>query len=236
MQQLETHDPPAPVVSFRQLLLILAAVLVGTVTAAVVLPIWLPGISHSLVASEPKAYWYLSRASGFVAYGLLWLSMVLGLLITNRFARVWPGGPLAVDMHQYGSILALAFVLFHGLILLGDQYIGYTWLQLVVPFASLEYQPLAVGAGQLATWLLVPLILSFYVKQKIGRPLWRAIHMTSFAVFLLALVHGLASGTDSDRIWAIMLYWVSGGSVLLLTVYRVLMARLPHTAERPRAT
>ena len=35
---------------------------------------------------EPKAYWYLSRSSAIVAYILLWISMVLGLAITNKLA------------------------------------------------------------------------------------------------------------------------------------------------------
>jgi predicted ferric reductase len=199
---------------------------VGTLAAAVVLPVWLPGLSRSLLGAEPQAYWYLSRASGFVAYGLLWLSMVLGLLITNRAAKLWPGGPLAFDLHQYTSLLGLAFALFHGLILLGDQYMDYTLVQLLVPFASMEYKPLAVGIGQLAFWLLLLLALSFYARQQIGRQVWRALHLSSFAVFLLALLHGITSGTDSGTAWAAWLYWISGGSVLFLTVYRVLSARM----------
>jgi len=35
-----------------------------------------------MVGRRPKAYWYLSRGSAFAALGLLWLSMMLGLLIT----------------------------------------------------------------------------------------------------------------------------------------------------------
>ena len=38
----------------------------------------------SFHGSAPKAYWYLSRASAFAAYGLLWSSMALGLAITNK--------------------------------------------------------------------------------------------------------------------------------------------------------
>jgi predicted ferric reductase len=155
--------------------------------------------------------------------------MVLGLLITNRTAKLWPGGPLAFDLHQYTSLLGLVFALFHGLILLGDRYIDYTLVQLLVLFASAGYKPLAVGIGQLAFWLLLLLALSFYIRQQIGRQVWRALHLSSFAVFLLALLHGITSGTDSGTAWAAALYWISGGSVLFLTVYRVLSA---HRSSR----
>jgi predicted ferric reductase len=160
-----------------------------------------------------------------VAYGLLWLAMLSGLLITSRTAKLWPGGPLAFDLHQHTSLLALAFSLFHGLVLLGDQYIGYTLVEVLVPFASTGYKPLAVGAGQVALYVLALVALSFYVKQQLGRQVWRLIHAASFALFGLALWHGIAIGSDSGAWWAQALYWLSGGSVLFLTVYRVLVLR-----------
>ena len=41
--------------------------------------------------------------------------------------------------------LALAFALFHALILLGDRYIGYSPATLLLPFASHDYRPISVG-------------------------------------------------------------------------------------------
>jgi len=204
----------------------LLAVTAGAFAAAFALPLWLPGLSASLLGSQPKAYWYLSRASGLVAYGLLWLSMVLGLIITNKLARVWPGGPTAFDLHQHTSLLCLAFGLFHGLILMGDRYTNYTLAQLLVPFASANYRPVWVGLGQVGFYLLVIVSLSFYVRRTIGHRLWRLIHFLSFAVFLLALVHGLTSGTDSASPWVSGLYWASGASLLFLTIYRLLIGRV----------
>jgi predicted ferric reductase len=214
--------PPAMALPLLALLLALAT---GAAAAVVVLPVWLPGLSASLLGSDPKAAWYLARASGMVAYGLLWLAMLSGLLITSRTAKLWPGGPLAFDLHQHTSLLALAFSLFHALVLLGDQYIGYTLVEVLVPFASTGYKPLAVGAGQIALYVLALVALSFYVKQQLGRQVWRLIHFASFALFALALAHGIVSGSDGGAGWAQALYWLSGGSVLFLTVYRVLVLR-----------
>ena len=118
----------------------------GAVLAAVALPALLPGtLAASLTSAEPKAYWYLSRASAFVAFILVWASMIFGLLMTSRTARVWPGGPAAFDLHQFTSLLGLGVALFHVLVLLGDKYIGYTLPQLLLPFNSTEYKPLWVG-------------------------------------------------------------------------------------------
>jgi len=211
---------------------VLVAAVVGAVLAAVVLPALLPGLATSLLGPEPKAYWYLSRSSGFVAFGLLWLSMVFGLVITNKMARVWPGGPTAFDLHQHVSLLALGFTLFHGFILMGDAYIHYSVAQIAIPFASAAYRPLWVGIGQLGFYVMALVALTFYVRRTIGHRTWKTIHALSFVMFAMALVHGMGSGTDSGTWWAGALYWLAGGSVLFLTIYRVLVTRLAASPRR----
>jgi predicted ferric reductase len=131
-------------------------------------------LGEALTGSQSA--WLLSRASAFVAYLLLWLSMVLGLALTNRLARIWPGGPTAGDLHEYASLLAVVFTLLHGLVLLGDTYIGYTLPQILIPFSSAVYLPLWVGLGQIGLYALALVTFSFYVRRRIGARTWRAIH------------------------------------------------------------
>ncbi|NOK63361.1 MAG: putative ferric reductase [Chloroflexi bacterium AL-W] len=214
-------DTMSSTVSSVTLLLWLLAAIGGAFGAIFILPIWIPGLRDSLIGSEPKAYWYLSRVSGLVAYTLLWFSMILGLLMTNRLAKRWPGGVAAFALHEHVSLLALAFSLFHALILLGDRYISYTFVDVFIPFSNSNYRPLSVGLGQIGFSMLLVVGLSFYVRQHIGRKTWRFIHFGSFGMFLLALFHGIWSGTDSTSGWVQWLYWVSGSSVLFLTMYRI---------------
>ncbi|WP_298407082.1 hypothetical protein [uncultured Chloroflexus sp.] len=225
----ELVDLP-PAMSISALLTLLIGTALGAFAAVMVLPTWLPGLSASLLGSEPKAYWYLSRSSAVAAYGLLWLSMVFGLLMTNRMARLWPGGPGAFDLHQHTSLLGLAFAIFHALILLGDRYISATLAQVLIPFGYSGYEPLWVGLGQLSLYGMAIVGLSFYIKQWIGRTMWRVIHFISFAIWLLSLLHALFSGSDTAVLSG--LYWASGGSVLFLTIYRILVAFQP-TKPRP---
>jgi predicted ferric reductase len=220
--ELASLEPAIPLQAFLGML---AGAAAGALAAAVALPAWLPGLSVSLLGAEPKAYWYLARSSAWAAYGLLWLAMLFGLLMSGRLARLWPGGPTAFELHQHASLLGLAFALFHGLILLGDRYIKATLAQLLIPFAYSGFAPLWVGLGQLALYGLALVALSFYVKGRIGRRAWRIVHGLSFAVFALAVAHGILSGSDSGAGWARTLYWASGGSVLFLTLYRVLAAQ-----------
>lgn len=209
-----------------------AAALAGLVAGGVALIVWLPGLAASVVGAQPKVFWYLSRSSAVAAYGLLWLSMVFGLVLTNRLARLWPGGPTAFDLHQYTSLLGTGLALFHALILIGDGYLQYSLGQLLVPFASAPYRPLWVGLGQVAFYGLGLVSLSFYARQPLGKTTWRVIHAASFALFGLALLHGLLAGTDSGAGLMLLMYWVTGGSVLFLTLYRALFHWGLKTAER----
>jgi predicted ferric reductase len=230
---LEEYDAAVPLSTMVTLLL---SVALGAFVAVTVLPTWAPGLSQSLFGEAPKAYWYMSRASAFVAFGLLWASTALGALITNRMARIWPGGPTAFDLHQYTSLLGLAVGLFHALILTGDRYIDYTLAQVLMPFASVNYKPVWVGLGQLAFYALIVVSASFYLRKSLGARLWRLVHILSFVGFVGALAHGVWSGTDSAATWAQGLYWFAGSSVLFLTAYRTLTGLVPERRAPRRRT
>ena len=174
-----------------------------------------------------------------VSFVLLWASMAFGLVITNRLARLWPGGPAAFDLHQYVSLLGLGFALFHATILIGDEYIQFDLLRVFVPFASQSYKPVWVGLGQLGFYIWALLVGSFYLRKQIGTKAWRWIHFTSFLTFAMVMVHGVASGTDRQSLWATLMYWVAGGSLLFLLYYRIFVTvgagrGKPARAPRPK--
>src|SRR5512133_3595016 len=123
-------------VNIQFFLMIMLAMIAGVFLAILVLPTWLPNMATSLVGTDPKVYWYLSRATAFVSLTVLWLSMALGLGISNKLARLWPGAPAAFALHEYVSLLGLAFALFHALVLLGDHYINFTLAQIFLPFST----------------------------------------------------------------------------------------------------
>ncbi|MCS6882561.1 MAG: hypothetical protein RMK84_01420 [Oscillochloridaceae bacterium] len=231
-----TDDILPPTMALPTLFSLLAAAIAGALGAVFVLPAWLPALSASLLGDAPHAYWYLARSSAIVAYVLLWLSTVAGLLMTSKLARLWQGGPMAFDLHQHASLLGLAFAMFHAFILLGDRYIQADLRQLLVPFAYAGHQPLWVGLGQIGLYLLALVGLSFYIKSWIGRGAWRLIHFLSFALFVLVLLHGIFSGSDSANPWVQSLYWTTGGSVLFLFCYRLLRSVAPlrrHSGGTP---
>lgn len=220
-QKNQIQEYPDSALSLQSFLLVVLAISVGMFAAALLLPAWTPNMASSLVGPDPKAYWYLSRGSAFVALSLLWLSMALGLLVTNKMARVWPGVPASFAIHEYVSLLGLGFALFHAVILIGDKYIHYSMAQILIPFAS-SYQPFWVGMGQLAFYAALILSASFYIRKQIGQNVWRLLHYASFLTYAAALIHGIAAGTDTSLLWVQKYYWYSAGSLLFLLIYRIL--------------
>lgn len=217
----QTNEYPDTALSLQSFLFVSLAMGVGAFVAVLLLPAWLPSMSNSMLIGDAKAFWYISRGSGFVGLSLIWLSMALGLLVTNKMAKFWLGVPASFAIHEYVSLLGLGFVTLHGIILMGDQYINFNLFSVLVPFAS-HYQPFWVGLGQLGFYGILLVSLSFYVRKQIGQKTWRSLHYVSFATYIFAIVHGIASGTDTSLPWAHNFYLYSAASLLFMVVYRVL--------------
>ncbi|HLZ70323.1 MAG TPA: ferric reductase-like transmembrane domain-containing protein [Dehalococcoidia bacterium] len=166
--------------------------------------------------------WYLSRATGLVAYLLLFVTVALGLAIrTKAFDRLvarWR----VTDLHGFLSLLAMLFVVVHVAALLGDTFIGFSAVQLLVPFAS-PYAAAWTAAGQIAAYLLLLLLLSFPARRLIGYRAWRALHYLTFLTYLGALAHGVFTGTDSRQLWTQALYLATAAVVALLLLHRIIV-------------
>ena len=197
-------------------------ILLGVILIILILPGILPGMAVSLAGSEPKVFWYLSRATAIGGYSFLWLSMMLGLAMTGHLAGKGTSKAAFFEIHKFTSLLGLGFAGLHVFLLLGDQYLKFGLYNLLIPFASSVYRPFWVGLGQVAFYLWLVLIASFYIRRQISRSIWRWIHFASFATFLLALLHGLTSGTDAGLIAMQLFYWISGGLFILLAIFRIL--------------
>ena len=173
------------------------------------------------VAPETPAFWYFSRSAGLVAYGLLWGSVVAGLLLSGRQLRSAVPPALALEVHRTLSGLALGFSAFHALVLLGDRYIGFTLAAVLVPLCG-SFQPLWVAGGQLSLVMLAALLASSVWRRQLGNSTWRAIHFGAFAAFWLALAHALVLGSDATHPAVAFYYLTTGATVLWLTTVRIL--------------
>jgi DMSO/TMAO reductase YedYZ heme-binding membrane subunit len=92
----------------------------------------------------------------------------------------------------------------------------------VIPGLS-PYRPVWTAAGVIAGELLLLVIASFPLRRVIGAKTWRRLHWATYAMFALAAVHGIGSGTDTSRPWVMAFYAGTIGAVAAATVWRALV-------------
>jgi len=175
------------------------------------------------VIASGNVAWYVDRAGGLVAFALLTVSVILGILLSGRARSSWPRFALE-DVHRFAGILAGVFIAVHGVGVLLDGYFHFSLADLIVP-GTAPYRPLATALGVVAAELLAALAVTNRLRKTISYAAWRRLHYLNFAVWLLALFHGIAAGSDSDTLWALAFYTVAAGSVAALTLWRVLRLR-----------
>ena len=125
--------------------------------------------------------WLIARAAGLVAFGLLTLSVWLGLSISTRLLAPRHMKSL-VAWHQTLVWTAVGMFALHGLALLLDPTLHFGFLAVLVPGAA-PWRPLAVSAGVVTGWLMLLLAVSFRYRRRIGQKNWRRFHYAAFAAF-----------------------------------------------------
>jgi predicted ferric reductase len=178
----------------------------------------LVSLDRTLPLTSAKAYWFVSRSSGVLAYLLLTLSVIWGLVQSGAILRPTIPPALALGLHNFLSWGGLVMGTLHALVLLGDNKPPMNLADIVIPFVG-PYRPMWVGLGVVGIYLMLLVSISFYVRSKIGQKNFRLLHYTSYAAFLLVTWHAIGAGTDTSALR--LIYTVSIGGVGLLTIWRI---------------
>ncbi|HEY6935451.1 MAG TPA: ferric reductase [Marmoricola sp.] len=141
--------------------------------------------------------WLVTRATGVAAFLLLTAAFGLGLAATRRTlaSRWWPRFATQ-RMHRNVTLLALVLLLVHVVSTLADSYVRVGWWAWIVPGVS-GYLPLAVGLGTAAFDLIVVLVVTSLLRDRMSARGWRVLHGTAYAAWPLAFLHFLLAGTDA---------------------------------------
>ena len=149
--------------------------------------------------SSGTTLWYLTRGSGVVSLLLLTATTLLGVVTAGRWrSERWPRFAVTA-LHRNLTLLALVFIGVHVGTTIADGYAPIGVKDAFVPFAS-QYRPVWLGFGALAFDLLLALDDHRLLRKRIGYRTWRALHWSAYAVWPLALAHGLGSGSERARL------------------------------------
>jgi predicted ferric reductase len=188
-----------------------------------------------IAAVDPQVTWYTARASGLVAWAVLTASLAVGLALSSRLVRRRGAPAWLLDLHRFLGTLTVVFVVVHLVALWADSFVYFGPRELFVPLAS-AWRPGAVAWGVAGLYLLAAIQLTSWLMPWLPRRLWHTIHLSSLALFVMATVHGFASGADRANL---AVQWVAlsfGVIVVFLVVFRVTGPRRAARAARTATT
>jgi sulfoxide reductase heme-binding subunit YedZ len=136
----------------------------------------------------------LSSYAGLCAMVLLTINILLGLIISTRYSppvRWWPYGRRRIfDVHNWTAYVALGMVFLHPVFLLLSSTAKFHLWDVVFPVSS-PGQTLYNCLGAAAFYLVVLVVVTSYLRKRIGFQSWKLIHYAAYVAAALLFVHGI---------------------------------------------
>jgi len=151
---------------------------------------------------------------GLIAVGAVTANMLLGTLMVFRYSpvRSWPHRRFNYfRLHNWTGYIALFFAVVHPIILLFNKSPHFRVLDLVYPVHSPQ-QPLENTLGAIALYIVAVLVVTSYLRIRLGRHLWKALHYSIYVGAIALFWHSLF--TDPDLKGA-PIDWLDGGKVFV---------------------
>jgi hypothetical protein len=152
--------------------------------------------------------WYVGRGSGIAAYVVLTFVVCVGLAMSGKAGFTQWQGFDGEEAHRFGARLVGGLVALH-----------------VLTIALHSHLALWPVLGIVAAALLGTVALVGRYRERIAPMLrWRA-DLVYVAVWAVATLHGLRTGTDRNATWLFVFYSASAAAVVALVLWRGLRPR-----------
>lgn len=135
----------------------------------------------------------LSAYVGLIAVGAVTLNLLLGMLMAFRYSphRSWPHRRFNYfRLHNWSGYVALSVSLLHPAILLLNKDPRFRLMDLLYPVHS-PSQPLENTIGTIALYLLAFVVITSYLRLRLGRHLWKSFHFSIYFAAAAAFFHSL---------------------------------------------
>ncbi|MGC5290676.1 hypothetical protein [Micromonospora sp. DT231] len=197
--------------------------LIASALAALWAAIMLTGAGQTAYA---YGFFFTEFFAGVVSLVTLSLTVMLGLLATDRLVLRISHRVLMQSAHRATGVLGVAGLGFHVLTKIATGRAAAT--DALVPFVG--GRGLYVGLGTVAALLMVSVIWTGIIRARFAgvgpKWLWRTLHSTAYLAWPFAVLHGLNAGRAAQP-WVVFSYL---GCILLVVL--ALLVRLSVTIGR----
>lgn len=181
--------------------------------------------------NDPRLLWWIDRSAGLTALVLLTLVMAMGALSTGRPGVVLSWRASVQSLHRQLPLTASVLLAVHIGTAVADSFVPLTPLDVVLPFHA-AWRPFWVGLGALAVDGLVTVIVTSLLRTRMSPTLWRWSHRVTYALWPLAVLHALGSGTDSKTHVVRLIGLGCIGAVALAVGWRFTSVSRPSAVAR----
>lgn len=181
--------------------------------------------------NDPHFWWYVTRASAILAWVLMTVAVLWGILLSTRILRGADSPAWLNDLHRFLGGMALVLTLIHMGSLMLDPWLAMPLDQLLLPLVS-TYRPLPVAFGILSFYVLVAVQLSSLIMNRLPRRFWKALHYSSYVAVLAVAVHGAFAGTDAGAWWYQLVATVIITASVLAIALRIAVSRRKSSPAR----
>jgi sulfoxide reductase heme-binding subunit YedZ len=163
--------------------------------------------------------WYATRGAGAVSLLLLTAVAVLGIVSAMRWQTAsWPRF-LTTGFHRNLALMTLVFLGIHIITAVVDPYTALGLNAAIIPFSS-YYRTFWLSLGVIAMYLIAAIVVTSLLRPLFGYRSWRLVHWLTYALWPVALIHGIGTGSDSRFAWMLAIDGVCVASVLLSVLWR----------------
>lgn len=179
--------------------------------------------------------WYATRATGIVSLVLLTGTVMLGVLGTARAASErWPR-IVTASLHRNLALTSVALVAVHVITTVLDPFASIGLVAAFIPGGS-PYRPLWLSLGAVSFDLLLAVIITSLLRDRLNQRAWQAVHLLVYASWPIALWHGLGTGTDTRLPWVLAINVGCVAAVGWAIWWRLTLTRSPLTRVAGLAT
>jgi predicted ferric reductase len=179
---------------------------------------------------SPQFWWFLTRSSGIVAWVMLTLSVIWGIVLSTKAFPDQRRPVWLLAVHRWLGGLTISFLVIHLVALLADSYVQFGLADITVPYAS-DWKPGAIALGVLAMWLLVAVELTSLAMRRLPRKVWRVVHLSSYVAFWLTAMHAAFAGSDATK----PLYQITAVASILAVAWALMYRVVNRRAVRRAA-
>ena len=172
---------------------------------------------------NPQIWWFIARASGIIAWALMTLTVVWGILLKTRILRGADNPDWLQNTHRYISGLSLSMIVVHLFALWRDEFIEFGLRELFVPFAS-AWNPVGVALGVFSLYLVVAIQATALLSKHLPDWLWKGVHLTSYVAIILVALHSGLVGSDVGAPWYTVISLILITTATLAGIVRVVIA------------